>query len=246
MSARFVVSTDVCSVTDKDGSTILHVRKGILFSAIGLASDLWTRLITHPEGLDFDELRGDISFIYPHVAKERIADDLRSILEQLGQKELIAEVKGSNGANHAEVRALDLSHAISHFFVSTLLTVRFFSLAALFQLFYFDLTQALGGFRFVHQTVNQWPLSKNQIPNATPSLSAALNHAARYYPKTVLCVQRSAALTCLLRSSGVQAETVIACRKVPFKGHAWVEVSGEVINENPKVQAFYNSVLTRC
>lgn len=243
MSARFVVSREVCSVTDQDGSTILHLRKGILFSAIGLASDLWTRLITHPEGLEFDELRADISNIYRHVAKEQIAHDLRTVLEQLSQKELISEAKG---ANQRGALALGLPHVLSRVFIATLLSLRLFVLAALFQLFIFDLNQAVGGFRFVHQTVKQWPVSKNQMPDATQSISAALNHAVRYYPKTVLCVQRSAALTCLLRSSGVPAETVIACRKVPFKGHAWVEVSGEVINENPRVQAFYNSVLSRC
>jgi hypothetical protein len=243
MSARFVISADVCSASDADGSTILHVRKGILFSAIGLASDLWTKLITHPDGLDFDELRADISVNYPHIAKDQIERDVRSVLEQLSKKELIIEARWTN---HREARALNLPHAISRVFVGTLLTERLFGLAALFQLFLFDLTQALGGFRFVHETVKQWPVSKKQRPDAILKLSAALNHAARHYPKTVLCVQRSAALTCLLRSFGVPAETVIACRKVPFRGHAWVEVAGEVINENPKVQTFYNSVLTRC
>ena len=242
MCARFVISADVCSASDADGSTILHVRKGILFSAIGLASELWTKLIRHPDGLDFDELRADISVNYPNVAKEQIARDVRRVLEQLSKKELITELNSSNRTNHAEANPL----AFSRVLIATLLTVRLFGLAAFFQLFVFDLTQALGGFRFVHQTVKQWPVSKKKMPKAIQKLSLALNHAARYYPKTTLCVQRSAALTCLLRSSGVPAETVIACRKVPFKGHAWVEVAGEVINENPKVQTFYNSVLTHC
>ena len=243
MSTRFVISADVCSASDADGSTILHLRRGILFSAIGLASDLWTKLITHPDGLDFDQLCSDIGIIYPHVAKEQIAHDLRSVLEQLSKKEMINEAKE---VNRREARTLGLPHLLSRVLIATLLSLRLFGLAAFFQLFIFELTQALGGFRLVHQTLKQWPVSAKRRTKVTETLSAALNQTARYYPKTVLCVQRSAALTCLLRSSGVPAETVIACRKVPFKGHAWVEVSGEVINENPRVQDFYNSVLSRC
>jgi hypothetical protein len=246
MSKRFVISADVYSASDADGSTILHVRKGMLFSAIGLASDLWTKLLTHPEGLDFAELNAHITANYPQVAKERIEQDLTKILEQLTQKELITESKGSKGKNYSEVSGLHLSLSISRVVIANLLAIRLFWLAALFQLFFFDLTQALGGFGLVHQTVKEWPISKNQTPNATQKLSEALSRAARFYPKNALCVQRSATLTCLLRSSGVPAETLIACRKFPFKGHAWVEVAGEVISDKPKVQTFYDSVLIRC
>lgn len=98
-----------------------------------------------------------------------------------------------------------------------LLALRLFGVVALFQLFFFDLTQFFGGFRLVHQTVTQWPSSKQQRPNAIQDLCDALNKASKYYSKAALCVQRSAVVTCLLRSSGVSAETVIACRKVPFK-----------------------------
>ena len=243
MSKRFVISADVCSASDADGSTILHVRKGILFSAIGLASDLWTKLITHPEGLDFAELNAHITANYPQVAKERIEQDLTKILEQLTQKELIT---GSKETTYAEASGLHLVLSISRVVIANLLSVRLFRLAALFQLFFFDLTQVLGGFRLVYQTVKQWPVSKSRPSNTTQKLSEALNQAARFYPKNALCVQRSATLTCLLRSSGVPAETLIACRKFPFKGHAWVEVAGEVISDKPKVKSFYDSVLIRC
>src|SRR5262249_12700896 len=102
------------------------------------------------------------------------------------------------------------------------------------------------GFRSVHETLMTWPLTKKESFEALLVLPESLDRAGKYYPRRALCVQRSAALTCLLRCSGISAQTVIACRKVPFKGHAWVEVAGEVINDNPQVTSFYNNVLTRC
>jgi len=246
MCARFVISADVCSASDADGSTILHVRKGMLFSAIGLASDLWTQFTTHPGGLNFDELHTQIAAEYPQVPKEQIECDIQRVLKQLTEKELVTECKRSKQTKLARVNVSRLLQPIASAFMSTLLTMHLFRIAALFQLFFFDLIQALGGFQLVYQTIKQWPVRKINRASVTLKLHEALNQAARYYPKNALCVQRSATLSCLLRSSGVAAETVIACRKVPFKGHAWVEVAGEVVNDKPNVQGFYNSVLTRC
>jgi len=49
----------------------------------------------------------------------------------------------------------------------------------------------------------------------------------------------------VLRRKGVAARMVIAVRKLPFGGHAWVEVNGEVVNDSQQVQRLY-SVLDRC
>jgi transglutaminase superfamily protein len=42
----------------------------------------------------------------------------------------------------------------------------------------------------------------------------------------VLCLQRSAATTLLLRRHGWDAEMVIGAKLLPFQSHAWVEVNG--------------------
>ena len=81
-----------------------------------------------------------------------------------------------------------------------------------------------------------------------PSLDA-LNHTIDlvcvFYFKQVLCLQRSAATTLLLRRHGYAAEMVFGAQLVPFKSHAWVEVDAQVVNDKPYVQDIYGE-LERC
>ncbi|HZE70022.1 MAG TPA: lasso peptide biosynthesis B2 protein [Pyrinomonadaceae bacterium] len=110
-----------------------------------------------------------------------------------------------------------------------------------------DIIMKLAGFRQLHQTVRRWPTSTkaNNDQETIADVCAAVDRAGRYYLKHALCLQRSAVITCLLRRKGIPALMVIGCRKIPFRGHAWVEVDGLVVNDNPKVQTHYR-VLERC
>jgi hypothetical protein len=67
----------------------------------------------------------------------------------------------------------------------------------------------------------------------------AIDLACVFYPKRVLCLQRSVATTLLLRSSGVRAEMVIGAQLLPFRSHAWVEVDGAVVNDRPYMREIY-------
>jgi hypothetical protein len=69
--------------------------------------------------------------------------------------------------------------------------------------------------------------------------------ACVFYTKQILCLQRSAATTLLLRRHGIYAEMVIGAQMLPFKSHAWVEVDGAVVNDKPYVREIYQ-VLERC
>ena len=119
--------------------------------------------------------------------------------------------------------------------------IAFFALAAAHAIMKF------GGFHRLYDTVRRWPVSKKNSANAEQisAVIAGIDRAGRYYPKHALCLQRSAVGTCLLRMAGVQAQMVMGCRKIPFRGHAWVEVNGEVVNDKPNVQIQYR-VLDRC
>ena len=75
-------------------------------------------------------------------------------------------------------------------------------------------------------------------PEIVQQASMAMRHARVWYPKRVRCLQRSAVLACMLRSYGVPAQMVLGSQKVPFKGHAWVEVDGKAINERRSVAIF--------
>jgi Transglutaminase-like superfamily len=67
----------------------------------------------------------------------------------------------------------------------------------------------------------------------------AIDLACVFYPKRVLCLQRSVATTLLLRRSGVRAEMVIGAQLLPFRSHAWVEVNGVVVNDKPYMREIY-------
>lgn len=83
---------------------------------------------------------------------------------------------------------------------------------------------------------------RNVTGSGSPSpeeLCHAINLACVFYPKRVMCLQRSAATTLLLRRYGMRAEMVIGAQLLPFKSHAWVEINGNVINDKPYMLEIY-------
>jgi hypothetical protein len=70
-------------------------------------------------------------------------------------------------------------------------------------------------------------------------LCRAIDLACIFYPKHVLCLQRSAATVMMLRHSGYKAEMIIGAQMIPFKSHAWVEIDGAVINDKPYMRDIY-------
>jgi hypothetical protein len=80
---------------------------------------------------------------------------------------------------------------------------------------------------------------------AKEDLCRGMDYACVLYFKHVLCLQRSAATTLLLRRHGFDAELVIGAMLLPFRSHAWVEFNGRVINDKPYMHTIYQ-VLERC
>lgn len=122
----------------------------------------------------------------------------------------------------------------------------FLGLKAYVLLIYFDLYLARGNFEALYEQVRQWPVRKGTPQaNATERICAAMDMACIWYWKEALCLQRSAATTCLLRRYGVPAQLVIGAQQLPFRAHAWVEVDGRVVNDKPYMHEMY-FVLDRC
>jgi len=118
---------------------------------------------------------------------------------------------------------------------------------ALWSLFKFDVLASAGGFNAIYRrlagcAVGHQPSRPDLM---TETICAAVGRACSYYPRTAACFQRSAAAAWMLRRSGVCAELVIGVKKLPFKSHAWVEVNGIVVNDNPRLKETYLT-LDRC
>ena len=76
-------------------------------------------------------------------------------------------------------------------------------------------------------------------------LCTAIDKACIWYPKVVLCLQRSAATARFLKKHGIPAQLVIGAQQFPFRAHAWVELDGRVVNDKPYMAEMY-AVLDRC
>jgi hypothetical protein len=110
----------------------------------------------------------------------------------------------------------------------------------------YDILSSMCRFRTLHSTARGWKVARNTTGvDAVMRVSTAVNYACVWYPKRVLCLQRSFVTTYLLRKRGITAYLVLGAQKLPFKAHAWVEVDGKAINERSAVQATY-AVWDRC
>jgi predicted NAD-dependent protein-ADP-ribosyltransferase YbiA (DUF1768 family) len=250
MSTRFTISSDLCSASDRDGTIVLSVEKGILYSLIGVGSLTWTALTEHPQGLTVDEIVASIQKVHGTVPQEQIKRDIEKLLSQLTGKGLVeaSDTEATQIAGSSQTYSNILGIHLVGVVIRLTVKLRLTSLAAFLQLCFFERALRLRGFRALHSLVREWPVAaeRNESSSTVQRACEAVDRAARYHLRQTLCLQRSAVLTCLLRSHGVPAEMVIACRRIPFKGHAWVEVRGKVVNDSQRVQSFCSSVLARC
>jgi hypothetical protein len=130
--------------------------------------------------------------------------------------------------------------------VNEVRTMRFLVLKAYLKLIYFDLYLARADFAVLYDKVRNYPIGETTLaPDAVERICSAADMACIWYWKEVLCLQRSAATSCLLKSQGIFAQMVIGAQQLPFKSHAWVEVDGRVVNDKTYVPEMY-AVLDRC
>jgi Transglutaminase-like superfamily len=124
--------------------------------------------------------------------------------------------------------------------------MRLLFLQAYGKLILFDFYLASGNFAKLYNKVRDCPIRAGVLdPAAVERICSAVDIACIWYWKEALCLQRSAATACLLKRHGVPAQMVIGAQQLPFKAHAWVEVSGRVVNDRPYTQEMYE-VLDRC
>ena len=103
----------------------------------------------------------------------------------------------------------------------------------------FETAVARGRFNTVYRRVHGRAVRPVSASYRCVQASDAINRACVLYFKEVQCLQRSAALVCLLRDLGMPAQLVIGAQQLPFCAHAWVELNGEVINDSPSSIQLY-------
>jgi hypothetical protein len=99
------------------------------------------------------------------------------------------------------------------------------------------------GFRSVWRVIGRTRVrAVSPAPATIPAVVSAVQTACILYVKPAYCLQRSVVLTRLLRRRGVAADLVIGCRMPPLAAHAWVEVGGEVINDDRPDHVFLKAI----
>ena len=66
--------------------------------------------------------------------------------------------------------------------------------------------------------------------------------AAAFFPGRAVCLEQSLALYVLLRRRGVRADLRLGVQVYPFYAHAWVELDGEPVNEDPERVARFRAL----
>jgi hypothetical protein len=99
----------------------------------------------------------------------------------------------------------------------------------------------LQGFRAIRIAVAKTPTAARRTNyDALTLVRVAMRDASIFYFRPVQCLQRSAAVTRMLRRRGIDAQLVIGYCPAPFDGHAWVEVDTEVVwDAKPTLRHFY-------
>ncbi len=108
-------------------------------------------------------------------------------------------------------------------------------------LMFVDLTMQFRPFSSLQSRVRsvELPVSARDVSRRWEIICSAMDLACVFYPKKVLCLQRSTATTMLLRSYGHRAEIVIGVKHAPFQSHAWVEIGDVVVNDKPYMRDIY-------
>lgn len=240
-TASLIVSPNICSVTDKDGTTILDIGRDRLYSVIGVGSLVWNRLASSPTGVTLQAIIEEVSAEFKDIPRDQIGLDVERLLAGFQKKGLLKTEEAGTGRFSQTIHNIACAsfNFISHITIGLLLKLRFRALAALFGFAMINIMLKALSFGALCASVKGWPVSGAVAHSELQEICDAVDRATILYPKQAVCLQRSAITTCLLRHGGVEARMVIGCRKIPFKAHAWVEVDGQVVNDKESVQKTY-------
>jgi len=247
MAMHFAVSPDVRSDTDNDGTAILQIRQDKIYTIVGVGSTIWSQLVASENGLSPQQIVQALSSDFKDIPRQQIERDVERFLTTFHQKGFIQSEQESSKFRESSRRfARSTFLFLARIATSLLLNLRLRVLAAFCGLAMIDFLIKLVSFDALYNFVRRWPVSKQKPGHELiDQINDAVTRALVWYPKQAMCLQRSAVTTNLLRSSGVPAQMIIGCQKLPFVVHAWVEVDHEVVNDRARVQEIHK-VLDRC
>jgi hypothetical protein len=89
MTAQFVIHPEVRTTPgDEDGSVLINLENGMVFSLNGVGAKIWTKL---EEGLAFEALLDSLAQDYT-VPNQQLRSDLETFMRELEKKGLVESV----------------------------------------------------------------------------------------------------------------------------------------------------------
>lgn len=248
-TSRLQIAPGVCySPATADGCIVLNVERGTILSLNDTGAWMFAKL-TRQVAVTRDEFLDLVRPDFHDVEEVRIETVVDSLLHQLINKGVLRTQQGNASQLSFALRSRfgRLIARSAKIIVAPLRIMRADLIASFLLLTAADAILSLAGFNTLYQAVKKWSPTANRHgePQLVTNLCLAAEQACTWYPKQALCLQRSVVLTWMLRSYGVNGEMVIGVHKMPFYGHAWVELDGKVLNDDKNVQKFFE-VVSRC
>jgi hypothetical protein len=190
-----MVGKHVRSVTDKDGTTILDLRSNQVLGLHGAGSFIWDGLKHGNSPAEI--VKGLIEST--GASRELVERDVRKFVNHLMSKGMICEIP------HGQASAPDANASFERQGgeQGKCCAATTDVLLAFVALLFFDVVLRLGGFRMLRSTVRRFPVRPALTSSRHPEeIISAVNSACCAYFTTTKCLERSAALTCLLRLHG--------------------------------------------
>src|SRR6202451_233677 len=227
-----------------DGGVVLDLKHDRLLKLNAVGTEMWTML---SRGMSEDQVVEKISQRYG-VDPSRVGEDLQTLIcrsAELGLSlESVSIVEPTVPEPFQDGNRSPIGSAQEQ--VTRMAGPRMLDIVkGILGFALFDIILSCRSLEALCSVVRSWPVRHRPVAsesNVVDGVSGAVARAAIWYPKKTLCLQRSALTTCLLRDRGVCANMIVGVRPMPFLAHAWVEVSGKVVSDFPRVKIFYQSL----
>lgn len=234
-----------------DGAVLLDLRTGRYLALNTVGSAVWAEL---DAGGSLHDLPARLAERF-EAPPEKVADDVRRFVAQLAASGLVEPGRG--GASVPATRrapgpvagdadpaapAAPLARAPR----DTPRASAAWLVPGYLGLIAVDVALKLFGFGRVHAWLRRLPqdAGAGDVRRAR-ELACGVDRAASFYARRAWCLQRSLATLILMRLRRWPAQLVIGVQRLPFAAHAWVELGGEVVNDDARVRTLY-AVIERC
>ena len=244
MDMRFETAEHVRATTGAENTVLLDLRSGKYFALNAVGSLLWDAVAS---GAPREAALARLAERFPEVPMARLERDADALLQQLQARGLL---RPRTGAGPESVPAPAPPPTVDDTPREPAGPARasaFWVPAAFLGLLITDAVLQLLGFSRFHALVRRLPARSVEGAGMARAqrIVRSVDQASAFYFKRAWCLQRSAVTVVLLRLAGLPARLVIGIQRIPFYAHAWVELDGRVVNDQPAVQRTFE-VLETC